>query len=312
MLVKQIFDLAIQLGIKNDLRGEKKVLANLKRIKEKFDKLPSEKKKLFDSDRLVNPYMDSQILFDSKKPVKKVMAGIDIDTAEMLLAEELDDIDCVIAHHPTGKGLTMLHDVMHLQVEVLADLGVPIAIAQGLFRVRIDEVSRGVNPSNHFKTPMAAELLKISLMNVHTPCDNLVANFLKQKLGKKKYEYVGEVMEVIKSIPEYAHAAKQGVGPRLFTGSEDNYCGKIALTEITGGTEGSAKVYEQLANAGYGTVIGMHVSEAHKKEAEKNHINVIIAGHISSDSIGMNLFLDQLEKKGIKVVPCSGLIRVRR
>ncbi|PJB18902.1 NGG1p interacting factor NIF3, partial [Candidatus Falkowbacteria bacterium CG_4_9_14_3_um_filter_36_9] len=52
--------------------------------------------------------------------------------------------------------------------------------------------------------------------------------------------------------------------------------------------------------------------EEHRKEAEKNHINVVIAGHMASDSLGMNLFLDELEKKGITVVPCSGLIRVKR
>jgi hypothetical protein len=61
-----------------------------------------------------------------------------------------------------------------------------------------------------------------------------------------------------------------------------------------------------------GTVIAMHQSEEHKKEAEKAHINVVIAGHISSDSVGMNLFLDELEKKGIEIIPCSGLIRVSR
>jgi len=28
--------------------------------------------------------------------------------------------------------------------------------------------------------------------------------------------------------------------------------------------------------------------------------------------LGMNIFLDELEKKGIEIVPCSGLIRVSR
>ena len=98
----------------------------------------------------------------------------------------------------------------------------------------------------------------------------------------------------------------------LFNGSEDNRAGKIALTEITGGTSGSAKIYEKLAAAGIGTIISMHQSEEYRKEAEKYHINVVIAGHISSDSIGMNLFLDELEKKGIKILPASGLIRYSR
>ena len=56
----------------------------------------------------------------------------------------------------------------------------------------------------------------------------------------------------------------------------------------------------------------MEVKEEYRKEAEKYHINVVIAGHMASDSLAMNLFLDQLEKKGIKVVPCSGLIRIKR
>ena len=49
-----------------------------------------------------------------------------------------------------------------------------------------------------------------------------------------------------------------------------------------------------------------------REEAEKANINVVVAGHISSDSIGVNLFLDELEKQGIKIIPCSGLIRVSR
>jgi hypothetical protein len=56
----------------------------------------------------------------------------------------------------------------------------------------------------------------------------------------------------------------------------------------------------------------MHIDEEHKKEAESASINVVIVGHMSSDSLGMNLFLDKLEKKGIKIVPCSGLIRIKR
>ena len=67
-----------------------------------------------------------------------------------------------------------------------------------------------------------------------------------------------------------------------------------------------------MAQSGIGTVIGMHISEEHKKEAEAANINVVIAGHMSSDSLGVNLFLDELEKQGIEIIPCSGLIRIKR
>jgi len=56
----------------------------------------------------------------------------------------------------------------------------------------------------------------------------------------------------------------------------------------------------------------MHQSEEHKKEAESANINVVVAGHISSDSLGVNLFLDELEKQGVEIIPCGGLIRIKR
>ena len=119
-------------------------------------------------------------------------------------------------------------------------------------------------------------------------------------------------MKILRGIEEYKMAVKMGSGPRVFAGSPENRAGKIALTELTGGTEGSPKLFEKIADAGIGTVVGMHISEDHKKEADSANLNVVIAGHMSSDSIGMNLILDELEKKNIEIVPCSGLLRVSR
>jgi len=319
MNIQEIFKLAIDLGIKNDFRPKDQIEKQLKRVKEKYEKLDKEKKEIFDKEKFVNPYLDSRIHLDNgQKNIKRVLAGIDIDSAELMIAEHLNDknpkkkIDLVIGHHPIGKSLADLHDVMHLQADVLAQYGVPINIAESLLKVRIEEVSRGVNPINHFKVIDTTKLLGMNLINVHTPGDNLVAKFVESKLKKDKPEYVGDILKSLLEIPEYKEAAKLGFGPVLFSGSEDARVGKIALTEITGGTEGSPKIYEKMANAGIGTIIAMHQSEEHVKEAKKAHINVVIAGHISSDSIGMNLFLDELEKKGIEIVPCSGLIRINR
>jgi len=312
MNVKQIFDLAIELGINADLRGKPAVLKMLKRKKEQYEKLNEEQKEEFDKDGLVNPYLDSRIHFDSGKPVKKVLTGIDMEGDEVLLADKMKDIDLILAHHPRGKALANLADVMHLQAEVYAQYGVPINIAEAVQKERIEEVSRGVNPINHYRPINIAEILGVSYINVHTPADNLVANFLRKKIENANPEYVGDILKLLKEIPEYREAIRQGAGPCLFAGNPENRCGKVAITEITGGTEPSKKIYEKIAQAGVGTIVCMHLSEEHKKEAEAAHINAIIAGHISSDSLGMNLFLDELEKKGIEIIPCSGLIRVKR
>ncbi len=317
MTIQEIYNLAIKMGIEADLRGKTAVQKNLKRLKEKYEKLDSDEKKEFDKEKLINPFSDARILAgDPKQKVKTIYVGIDIDTAELMLAKHLSDserkIDLIISHHPSGKALAALDEVMHLQAEVLADYGVPINIAEKLMYPRIGEVARGVAASNHNKVVDAANLLGLSLMCVHTPTDNLVADFLKNLIEKKKPETVGDIMKILKEIPEYKIASGLNAGPSIFVGSEDNQAGKIAITEITGGTEGSPQLYEKMSQAGIGTIIGMHMKEEHKKQAEEAHINVVIAGHISSDSLGMNLFLDSLENKGIKIIPAAGLIRVKR
>ena len=313
MTIQEIYNLAVNMGVDADFRGREAVEKILKRRKEKYDKLRDQEKEEFDQESLKNPYADSRVLNISRdQEIKKILVGIDVEPAEILLAKEVGDVDLIISHHPLGVGLANLHEVMELQCDVLNQYGVPINIAENLMRERISEVARGLNRVNHQRTVDAAKILGFNLICLHTACDNLAARFLRDKIEERNPERIGELLNVLKEIPEYREAMKIGAGPKAFVGSAENRCGKIALTEITGGTEGSSKLYEKMANAGIGTVIGMHQSEEGRKEAEAAHVNVVIAGHMSSDSIGINLFLDQLEKRGIEIIPCSGLIRISR
>ncbi|OGZ72472.1 MAG: NGG1p interacting factor NIF3 [Candidatus Staskawiczbacteria bacterium RIFCSPLOWO2_01_FULL_38_12b] len=313
MTIQEIHNLSIVMGMESDFRGKEGVQKILDSKKGKFLKLSLKEQEDFDKDALENPYLDSGIYnISDNKEVKRALVGIDIGPEEILLARELGNIDLVLGHHPVGKGLAQLADVMELQCDVYNYYGVPINVAEGLMRERISEVARGVNASNHQRTVDTARLLHINLMNSHTPTDNLAAKFLKNFFESRKLEKVSDVVDALKEIPEYKEAMKIGVGPKIFVGSGEHRCGKIALSEITGGTEGSPKLYEKIAQAGIGTVIGMHISEEHKKEAEAAHINIVIAGHMSSDSLGVNLFMDALEKQGIEIIPCSGFTRVSR
>ncbi|MDZ4064221.1 MAG: NGG1p interacting factor NIF3, partial [Coriobacteriia bacterium] len=70
---------------------------------------------------------------------------------------------------------------------------------------------------------------------------------------------------------------------------------------------------DRLSQAGVGTLVGMHYSEEHRKHAEELKLNLVIAGHISSDTLGMNLVLDEIEKAGdVEIITVSGMIRVKR
>lgn len=312
MNLQQIYKLAIEMGIRSDFRTKAEIAEHLRLKKEEYDALPENEKKLYDKEKLTNPYSDTRIHFDSgKKDIKKIFASIDVTPGSIYIAEELHG-DLIVTHHPVGLALTGLDDVMHLQVDLMEKIGVPIAIAEKLIHKRISEVARGINPANHYATVDAARLMKISFINVHTPGDNLGAQFMDNFLKKAKPRYVKDIMNEIMKIPEYQEATRRGAGPMIFSGSKNNRVGKIAVSEWTGGTEGSKEIYQAMANAGIGTIIAMHLSEDHRKAAEEAHINVIVPGHISSDSLGMNLFLDELEKKGVEIIPFGGLIRVSR
>jgi putative NIF3 family GTP cyclohydrolase 1 type 2 len=313
MKLREIYELAVSMGMEADPRTKEYLKNILDKTRQKFEELKPEIRFEFDKEKLTNPYDDTRLLYEgTKKDLSRVMVGIDIEPGEVVIAKILNNIDAIISHHPLGTGLANLDGVMHLQADVLADYGVPINIAEGLLEKRIGEVARGVNAINHYQTVDAAKLLDIPIMCVHTPADNLVYQFIRIRIEKENPQTVEELIQLLKKIPEYHEATRLGFGPKIFVGSPHRRCGKIAVTEMTGGAEGAKEIYEKMATAGIGTIVGMHLSEQYKKEAEKNHINVIIAGHISSDSLGLNLFLDKIEEEGVKVVPCSGLIRVRR
>ena len=239
------------------------------------------------------------------------MVGIDIEPAELLIAKQLGDIDLVISHHPAGRALADMHEVMELQADVYNKYGVPINVGEALTKERLGEVARGVNPRNNWRTVDAARILEMNFMCLHTVADNISGKFVREKLEAANPEQLEDLMKELSEIEEYKEAISRGVGPRIFVGNLENRCGKI-LVNMTGGTDPSPKMYEKIGNAGIGTVVDMHVAEDGKKEAETAHLNIVVAGHMSSDSIGMNLILDELKKQGVEIVPCGGLFRISR
>ena len=317
MKLKELYELVIKKGIEFDPRGQEAVRKMLERTSEEYKKLDEKAKKEFDLERFTNPYSDTRILYgDSKKEIKKILTGIDMEVGELLLADRLNEkkekIDLVLAHHPEGLALAGLYRVMHIQSEILNKVGVSINVAEGIMKERIDEVERVLLPVNHARAVDTARLLDIPFMCCHTPADNCVTSYLSKLMEKKKPDTVGDIVDILKEIPEYKEAVKQNAGPRIIKGDKTAKAGKV-FVDMTGGTEGSKEMFEKLVQAGVGTLVCMHLSEQHFEKAKKEHVNIVIAGHISSDNLGLNLLLDEIEKKGkLSIIDCSGFKRVRR
>ncbi len=318
MKLESIYKKAVQIGINNDLRDKQEIQKRLKAEKEKFKDFKKEDKEFFDTDRLFNPYSDTRILNgDINAQIKKVIVGIDMEVGEILLTYLLNQkmnnkIDLIISHHPEGYALSQLYDVMKLQADLLANCGINISVAEQLLEKRISEVERKLLPANHSRSVDVAKILGIPLMCIHTPADNCVASYLT-KLFKNKNPYnLSELIKILKDIPEYKNQSKLQIQPKILSGSENNKCGEI-FVDMTGGTSGSKDIFDRLANTNISTLVGMHINEDHLEKAKKANLNIVIAGHIASDTLGLNLLFDQLEKEEkLEFVEVSGFKRIRR
>lgn len=317
MKLGELYEAAVQAGREADPRGVKGTERVLADARKAYDDLPERRRWEFDRESLANPFSDTRILNgDPDTEVRRILVGIDISVGEVLLADRLREkgqvLDAILAHHPEGRALADLAEVMGVQADIWRRFGVPISFGDAMMAGRRSEIERYFHASNVDQTVSAARILGIPLMCCHTPADNSVNAFLQEKCDVLDEDAtLTDVLDMLKEIPEFREGVLQGVGPTIFQGDAAYRAGKI-MVDMTGGTSGPEQAIDRLASAGVGTILGMHMSEEHRKKAEAAHLNVVIAGHHASDSLGMNLVIDRFAARGVEVVGCSGFTRVSR
>jgi len=316
MKIREIYELAIAKGIAADPRGEEAVRKELTKLKKKYDKLDDDEKEFFDVESLTNPYADSRILFgDEEREIKKLICGVDMESGEIAVVAMLNsrgaNIDLIWSHHPEGGALAALPEVMKLQSGALAAAGVLANVAEGLLDQRIKEVDKSIGVVNHFRSVDSARLLGIPMICIHTPADNLVTQYMTNLMRDEAPDTIGDLIELLKEVPEYRFSAINHNPPRIVAGTKDRTVGKV-FVDFTGGTSGPKEFMEKLSDAGISTVLCMHATDGMVDVAKDMNLNLVIAGHMASDSLGLNLLLDQVEKRGVEVVAGAGLIRHRR
>jgi len=130
---------------------------------------------------------------------------------------------------------------------------------------------------------------------------------LDKKFKTKPDTTVQEVVEALDGIDEYKNSVRK---PVIRVGSKDSYTGKIYVL-MSGLTGPGPKILKEYFEAGVGTLVMMHIPEKDAKELKEQNIgNVIIAGHMSSDSLGLNKLAKEWEKKGVETTMMSGIVEV--
>ncbi len=251
---------------------------------------------------------DSTVCVEGEN-LARILVGIDMDTPELLLAKQMG-FDAVVSHHPKADSASMdFHKVMHVQIDKMVSFGVPINRAQKALRKKVQEISMGDHVSNFDRASSAARLMGMPYMNIHLPADivgeRIVQAHLDTRLGGNPKATLQDVLDALNEIEEYQKSLAK---PIIRVGGPADYAGKVAVL-MAGGTNGGKDVYQAYFDAGVGTIVCMHVPGDVKKAVEEQGIgNIIVAGHMSSDSIGLNRLIAAWESLGIEVVKMSGIL----
>jgi hypothetical protein len=179
----------------------------------------------------------------------------------------------------------------------MMEKGVPKEVALAVTAELMKRIEVRSHPSNYLHEGDVARRLGLPLMNIHLPIDQVTREFLLGAIHRAGAKTVGGLVEDLGQIPEFAHA-KTKIEVRM--GDESNPLGNWVLV-FAAGTNGGYPVAKAYFDHGVDTVIYLHVDYEELARLRKEpRGNLVVLGHMAGDSIGVNLFLAQLRKKGVK------------
>jgi putative NIF3 family GTP cyclohydrolase 1 type 2 len=243
--------------------------------------------------------------------LKRIMLGVDVGAAELLLARDLG-CDAAVAHHPVGGSAVLdFPRVLVRGVELMTESGVPEEMARQTIQPAIARAMLRAQAANHDHAPSIARLLRMPFMNVHLPLDEYGRRVMNQAVAQHfttldREPLVGDVVAALQTIPEIRDAPTRVMVP---VGRLDNPAGRAAVYHGAG-TNGGFAVAQTLFAHGVGTVVYIHLAP---EDAERLRSlpapsgNVVVSGHIASDLIGINRLVRELEQRGVEVVKMSGV-----
>jgi putative NIF3 family GTP cyclohydrolase 1 type 2 len=233
------------------------------------------------------------------KGITKVLIGIDIGTAELMLAKQLR-CDAVIAHHPIGVASVNFYKVFDRHLDYMVEHGVPKKIARQAVHMLKERIETRNHADIYNNVVGAAKALDIPLVNIHQPCDEYMRQVILRAIKAGKTEYVSDIVKSLNNIPEFRHAATK---VRVRFGNQNNKTGHWALV-VAAGTNGGFHIAKAYLQYGVSTLLYLHIDygELMKMREEKLEGNLIVMGHLAGDSIGLNGLADRLEDIGIETV----------
>ncbi|MHB9058500.1 MAG: Nif3-like dinuclear metal center hexameric protein [Bacillota bacterium] len=243
------------------------------------------------------------------KGIRRILAAIDVDVAELRLAKDLG-YDCFLAHHPNPATLSY-PEVLDKQVDLMVKAGVAPAAAQKAVAALKEGAAFRYHSGNYDHLVSFARLLGLPFLNIHNPLDELGRRRMQAAIDGhlRADSKVSDVVAALLTIPEIAAAPTR---PEVRVGAPDDRAGRVVVAHGAG-TNGGYEVAKAYFEAGVDTVVYIHVDYgvAQRLRADgRGHL--VVAGHIAADAAGIDPYLDALEAKGLEVTRLSGLGLAKR
>ena len=234
--------------------------------------------------------------------IQRVLFCIDAGIPELMLARKLG-YDAVIAHHPPG-GVSAINfaEAFKRHIELMTAAGIPRGIAERAVKRKFSQLEVDAHRKSYAQVVDAARILNIPFMNIHMPLDEVGRRRMDEKIRERTSENstVQEVISALMEFPEFQNALTK---IKVWLGKLESRRGKIVVSHGAG-TNGGYEIAKTYFEHGVDTLIYIHISPAdlEKLRAEfGEEKNLIVTGHIASDSLGINPLIHELENKGISV-----------
>ena len=237
---------------------------------------------------------DSGIWVPGKR-IRRVLFSLDTGPSEIILAKQ-SGYDLLIGHHPVGPARLTFSKVVRRHIDFMLEKGVPRREAEEAVRELTTRIEVRAHASNYLHDVEFARKVKMPYMNIHLPIDQITREFLLTAIGRSRAKTVGGLIEDLGRIPEFKKA-KTKIALRM--GHPADPLGKWVLL-FAAGTNGGYPVAKAYYKHGMDTVIYLHIDPEELQKLRRESLgNLIILGHTAGDSIGINIFLNELRKRGI-------------
>lgn len=232
--------------------------------------------------------------------IRRVMISIDVSVSELLLARNLA-CDCVIAHHPLGETSINFHKVLSRHKTLMVQNGVPEDVAEDAVSRLVTRIEVRNHAANYSQVVEAARLMKMPLLNIHLPLDEVGRRKMDEVVPKSQDILVKDIINSLSRIPELQRAKTE---VKLRLGIADSVAYPYVIVHGAG-TNGGYPVAKAYFENGISTIAYIHIDPEELRKLREENIrgNLIVTGHIASDSIGINTLIESLRKSGLEVLP---------